>query len=282
MLRLISSEDSEATNRDGVLLLHGLSGTSAELRLLVTQLHRNGFEVAAPHIDGMGDGSHTNDHLQWHDWLAQAQAAFDQIAQKCEAVHIVGFCVGGLLGLKLVSQEQTRLGKLVLLCPMLRADGWAIPNGLRWFSLVQARWLARYFAFTHRQPFGIKDERVRDLVLGELKGDNSGQQDRSVVSGTKVLEFRRLSRAVRRCLDSIGKQTLIIHAREDDKASPANASEIAQRLSGPVELSLICDTYHIVTLDRQRNKVAERVLAFLKQSSPGSAKQSSVEIVAPR
>ncbi len=274
MLRIVSSEDSNTDNIDGVLLLHGLTGTSAELRILVTQLHQKGFEVAAPHIEGMGDGLYTNDHLQWRDWLAQAEAAFKQLAAKCETVHIVGFCLGGLLGLMLAAEGRMTSGRLVLLCPMLRADGWAIPRGLRWFSLVQARWLARFFAFTQRQPFGIKDKRVRNLLLGELKGGDSSQQERSAVSGTKVLEFRRLSRAVRRCLGDIDIPTLIIHSREDDKASPTNATEIARRLSGPVELNLICDSYHIVTLDRQRHQVAQLVLAFLNSSGSTGVNQA--------
>lgn len=249
--------------KTGVLVLHGLTGTSAELGLLVTQLHRSGYVVSAPHIDGLGDGAYINDDLRWRDWLTQARADYDALAERCETVNIVAFCVGALPAMKIASEKPAKLGRLVLLCPMLRADGWAIPLSLRLFDLVHARWLARYFTFAHRHPYGIKDERIRKMILGSVTAGDADPQDRLTVSGTKVLEFRRMSRHVLSCLAEVRAATLIIHAREDDKSAVGNATRIARGLAGPVELSVICDTYHIVTMDRQRHKVIARVVDYL-------------------
>jgi carboxylesterase len=77
-----------------------------------------------------------------------------------------------------------------------------------------------------------------------------------------LVAFKSLAESVRRHLPEIRQPTLIIHPREDDMASLANAHEIAANLGGLVDTLVLDDSYHLVTLDRQRRLVCERVVAF--------------------
>jgi carboxylesterase len=254
----------QPTKRAGVLLFHGLAGTSAELRLLVNQLQRNGYEVRSPLIEGLGGGTDFDQLLRWQDWVAQAEAAYDELAKECSEVHIGGLCAGALIALKLAATPRAKLGRLLLLGPTLRADGWAIPFSLRLFSLVHARWFARYFEFGEREPFGIKDERIRHIVLEGLKREHAAEEKIFEINGVKLLEFRRLARHVRRRIQDVTAPTLIIHAREDDQSSLANAYRILRKLRGPIEMRVLHDSYHVITLDRQRHDVVNSVVRFLK------------------
>lgn len=250
--------------RPGVILFHGLAGTSAELRLLANQLQRNGYEVCCPLVEGLGGGTDLESKLRWQDWATQAEEIYEDFAKKCSEVHIGGLCAGSLLALKLAATPREKLGRLLLLGPTLRADGWAMPYSLRLFSLVHARWFARYFAFSEREPFGIKDERIRQIVLDGLRREHRAEDRIFEINGVKLLEFRRFARHIRRRISSVTAPTLIVHAREDDQSSLANAYRILRKLSGPIEMRVLHDSYHVITLDRQRHDVVDSVVRFLK------------------
>ena len=69
---------------------------------------------------------------------------------------------------------------------------------------------------------------------------------------------------VKRMLPKIDTPTLIVHPREDDIADLDNAVYLQRRLGGLVETVVLDDSYHIITLDRQRNLVVEKSAAFAR------------------
>ena len=56
---------------------------------------------------------------------------------------------------------------------------------------------------------------------------------------------------------------LILHPREDDYAHLSNAAYLQEKLGGRVELVVLDDSYHLVTIDRQRSVVLERTADFI-------------------
>lgn len=56
----------------------------------------------------------------------------------------------------------------------------------------------------------------------------------------------------------------IFHPREDDQSDLDNAVTIARRLGGSVELTVLDDSYHLVTLDRQWSLVVKRTVDFAR------------------
>ena len=70
---------------------------------------------------------------------------------------------------------------------------------------------------------------------------------------------------VRRELRRIHQPTLIVHPRHDDRASLGNAAYLQATLGGTVETCVLDDSYHVITVDRQRDIVVERTAAFAKR-----------------
>ena len=56
----------------------------------------------------------------------------------------------------------------------------------------------------------------------------------------------------------------LAHAAEDDIASVANARQVAARVRAPSELLLLERSYHMVTVDAERDLVAQRSAAFFR------------------
>ena len=57
--------------------------------------------------------------------------------------------------------------------------------------------------------------------------------------------------------------TLIFHPRHDDQSDIKNTMALQRKLGGMVEVSVLDDSYHLVTLDRQRGYVVERTMEFV-------------------
>jgi carboxylesterase len=85
--------------------------------------------------------------------------------------------------------------------------------------------------------------------------------------------MRRLVAIVRGELGRISQPTLIVHPRHDDRASLRNAAYLQSALAGRVETCVLDDSYHIITIDRQRDIVVERAVGFAKRIKVNSSAQ---------
>lgn len=254
--------------KTGILLFHGLAGTAGEVKYVANQLTRRGYHVFTPTVGGLACGSDCFNLARWRDWLSSACRALDQATRQCDVLYVGGLSAGATLALRLAIERPSHIQGLLLLAPTLSVNGWAIPNTMKLFNLVQARWLARRFNFEERQPFGLKDERVRSMVVDGLKREFA-HTDVNVfrVNGVALLELRRLASAVRRDLKSISHPVLLVHPRDDDQADLNNSFDILLNVSGPVESVVLDDSYHFITLDRQRQLVVDAIDRFVHQNA---------------
>jgi carboxylesterase len=82
-----------------------------------------------------------------------------------------------------------------------------------------------------------------------------------------LAEFYRLAARVRSELPAVVAPCLIMHALDDDIASIRNAELTAARVGGPVRCVWLKDSYHMITVDRERHKVIESTVEFLTQAN---------------
>ncbi len=251
--------------RVGVLLVHSLGGTPVELRFLAQGLGRSGFSVICPFVPGMTAGTDVSGISTWKDWYAGVEAAYDELARTCDTIYVGGLSAGAVLALHLAANRPEKIGGLMLFAPTLWPNGWSIPWYFNLFRLCQDRFTARLFHFKQSQPFGIKDDRIRKFVLDSFAADDRPVEDLFGRGGALVLEFRRLVAVVKHELGKIAQPTLIMHPRHDDQSDISNAFKLQRELSGLVEMLVLDDCYHMVTLDRQRNLVVDRAVDFAER-----------------
>ncbi len=93
-------------------------------------------------------------------------------------------------------------------------------------------------------------------------------------------ELWRLVAVTKKELHTIRAPTLLLHAREDDVSSTKNAYYVAKRLAGPVDVCLLDDCYHMITVDRQRDEVAARSIEHIRRIvTPEPVSQPGLRIV---
>jgi carboxylesterase len=269
--------------RTGFLLIHGLGGTPVELRVVAAGLARAGFTVSCPQLAGHCSGYDDLRATGWRDWYGSVKDAHDRLSNECDVILTGGLSMGALLALQLAADRPGGVHGAALFAPTLWLDGWGIPWHARLFNLVHHKWVADLFGFAEREPYGVKDARVRSLVTAAIESGDSSQAGQLVTPGSSMLELRWLAQTVRRRLKSIRQPVLLLHPRHDDRASLDNTLYLQQRLGGRVETVVLDDSYHIITLDRQRQTVVERTAAFARRITEELADQGAPRpLLAPR
>ena len=103
---------------------------------------------------------------------------------------------------------------------------------------------------------------MRALITNAINSGDSSQAGQLTNPGSSMLEMRWLINTVKRELGKERQPTLIIHPREDDRAGLANDKFLQKRLTGLVDTCVLDDSYHVITMDRQREIVVQRTSDF--------------------
>jgi len=246
----------------GILLAHSLGGSPADVRYLAQNLARAGFTVSCPLLAGHGPNRGKLAETTWWDWYASLEEAHDRLRAECDKVIVGGLSAGGVMTLHLAAKRSAGVDGIVLLSPTLWPDGWAVPWYFMFTRLIRHKWFANLLFYPEREPFGIKDERVRRLVVNGMEQQGGGKFG---FPGGVFQEFRWMVNAVKGGLGSLRQPTLIIHPREDDRSSLRNVLYLQSKLAGIVETVVLDDCYHVITLDKQRDIVVDRLLGFTKR-----------------
>lgn len=262
----------------GVLLIHGLGGTPVEMRFVAIGLARAGYTVHCPQLAGHCGSFEDLRATGWRDWYATVVAEHARLRQTCKKVIVGGLSIGAVLALHLAAEQPNDVHGAALFAPTLKLDGWGVPWYSAFFNLVRDRRLADLVTFSERQPYGIKDPRVRALVMAAVNSGDSSKAGQLANPGRVMLEMRWLVDTVKAELGSIRQPTLIIHPREDDRASLSNAAFLQGALGGIVDTCVLDDSYHIVTIDRQRDLVLQRTIAFARSITHAPKRDASKDL----
>ena len=271
--------------RIGFLLIHGLGGTPLELKFVAKGLARRGFTVHCPQLAGhCGDESDllaTN----WRDWYATVEGALESLSKRCDTIIAGGLSMGAVMALHLAAQRRDNVHGLVLYAPTLWHDGWAMPWSVFWLrfgvlSAIGHRLFARFYRYTEVEPYGIKDPAIRAVVLAAMTSGDTTRAGIQVTPGEAIRQHCDLVDVIKPNLTSISTPALLIQARDDDMASLKNSEYLQRHLRGPVSTVILDDSYHIVTVDRQRDIVIEASAAFATNLAARRAK-AAADIIRP-
>jgi carboxylesterase len=263
--------------RTGVLLFHSLGGNPIELRFVAQALAREGYTVYCPLVPGMGGGTDVTGLSTRENWLDAVKQAHDELSSHCDTVLVGGVSAGCMLALRLTEERPDQVHGLMMFAPTFWPNGWAIPKTMHLFKLIRHKVVSSLIRLRQRPPYGIKDERLRNFVLESFKSDERPIEDLLGRGGKLVWEFRRLAREARRKLGTLKHRMIVFHPREDDQSDISNAMIIQREAGGLVEMLVLDDCYHMVTLDRQRGIVADRAVEFARRLVGEIAEKRAVE-----
>ncbi len=256
-------------NGSAVILVHGLTGTPAEMRFIAWFLHTHGFTVSCPRLANHGEPIDVLKKTRWEQFYDSVRDAQLALRYDHDHIHVAGLSMGALLGLLLAAEFPSDVASVSCLSPTLFYDGWNVPWYQFLMPLASRTPLRDYVYFKEEPPYGLKNERLRQKVhdfYRTAKLDAMQDVDRFGYPFFPVRLLGELSRLVsflKPRLPQVIAPCQIIQARHDDMSSAKNARHIHQ-LVGSVRKEIIYleDSYHVITADQERAKVAQHLLDF--------------------
>jgi carboxylesterase len=252
------------TSGKGVLLIHGLTGSPPEMRFVAKRLNRVGFACSSPVLAGHCRDMDALHASTYEDWIASVHEAIDKFAPEVDELYAAGICVGGQLALLAAHQRPGKIKKVAIYSPMIRYDGWNTPiwwKNLQWMIPFAAHMpILRDLTFPESHPFGLKSDRLRKAVAQNSGDGIEGTLPEFSLKG--LYQNFRLNKALKKALPDMTVPTLLIHAREDDVSSPRNSIRLKAMHGGECHIEWLDDSYHMIHVDQERQKVADLTAAF--------------------
>jgi carboxylesterase len=260
-----------------VLLLHGLTGSPSELAYVARRLHADGgLRVWCPRLANHGEPINVLAATPWRLLYENARSDFliaRDAAQDAGVPLVVGgLSLGAVLSLLLAAEFPRDVGGVICLAPTLFYDGWNVPWLQRLIPFIDYTPL-KYFAFFREEaPYGLKDENLRERVGNAYrsaslrKSDDCGQHGYAHFPIRLFCESRHLIARCTRNLRRVVTPLLLVQAEHDDATSPRNSQHIYDNVSSKQkEMLLLKDSFHMVTADLERDRVAESMNRFCQR-----------------
>lgn len=224
----------------GVLLCHGFTATTAEVRLLAQALHKQGYTVAGNLLPGHGTTPEDCNRYTWQDWYASVEQTYQQLAFRCQRVIVGGESTGALLILRLASMHP-EVAAILCYAPALRLK---LNRGKEILLSMCAPFISS--------------------IPKPLSTDNNPWQGYSVNPLKAANQLRCLQKVINPLLPEINQPILIIQGRLDPTVHPESPLIVYDHVSSSIkELQWLEHSTHCVILDKERDLAAGLTLDFL-------------------
>jgi carboxylesterase len=228
----------------GILLLHGFTATTAEVRPLAKLLHQDGYTVSGPLLPGFGTTPTEANRCRWQDWARAALDAYQRLTESCLAVFVGGESMGGLLALHLASQRSEIAG-LLLYAPALKSYAR--------FTPLAGLLLSPFIKTIHKKPVSTPTTDARW----------QGYQVYPLPAATQLFKLARL---VRQSLPEVDQPLLVVQGRRDFSVHPSVPDIIARKTRSEIkEIHWMEHSTHCVILDDELDQVSHLTLRFLQR-----------------
>lgn len=226
-----------------VLLLHGFTGNTADVRMLGRFLEKKGYTCHAPLYKGHGVPPEELVHTGPDDWWKDVLNGYEILKNKgFDEIAVAGLSLGGVFSLKLGYTFPIK-GIIPMCAPMYIKSEEVMYKGI----LDYARDYKRVEGKTEVQINKEMDE-FKKTPMKTLKA----LQD--LISG------------VRDSIDMIYSPTFVVQARHDHMINTDSANIIYNEVESDLkELKWYEHSHHVITLDKERDQLHEDIFQFLEK-----------------
>lgn len=210
------------SNGCGVLLIHGLLASPAELRDYGRYLASQGYAVMGVRLKGHGTSPYALREQSWEDWYESVKRGFEILKAYCPKIFIIGFSTGGALALNLAAEQHSEIvGTIAVSVPLKYVN-----PALMLVPLLQAantliKWVS---SFEGLKPFIENPTEHPDINY-------------RYVPVRALYELRRLIAHLDGVLPLIKKPVLIVYADHDPIVASSSAQILFDKL-GNIEKKL--------------------------------------------
>ncbi len=267
------------------LLIHGFSGTPAEMRGLGEALAQHNIRVYGLCLPGHGGNPDELLHAGRKQWLAAAEEGLASLS-RYPHVFLAGLSMGGVISLLLAERHADAITGLIVMSTPSRFEG-----GWQMMALPIARYFVKWFYPLQRLDFSNPKVQEKTLAQARLRDPEAtiDFSDAQVIAHIKRLvripvpaidELMRITSMARRHLKDIRSPLCIIQSKQDQTVKPACAEEIYHGATAaqPKFLHWLERSDHVVTMGVDQEEVFQLCQAFIATT----IRDVAVETALPR
>jgi len=229
----------------GCLVSHGFTGTTQSMRFLGEFLaNEGGLTVAGPRLKGHGTSAADMARSSAEDWIRSVEAGLQKLQESCSRIFITGLSMGGTLTLYMAAMHPE----------VIRG---AVPiNGAVFVDNPDMAGLA----FMAGAPPTVPG------VGGDIKKPGVTELAYEDVPVPAIRQLYALMSVTRELLPRIKCPALVIQSRDDHVVVPDNAPYIIEHIGAADKRLLWLDnSYHVATLDNDKELIAGEILKFIQR-----------------
>ncbi|MBO0587440.1 carboxylesterase [Sporosarcina sp. E16_8] len=225
-----------------VLLLHGFTGTSADVRMLGRFLEKEGYTSLAPHYKGHGVPPEELIHSGPEEWWDDVLTGYNQLQEAgYDEIAVAGLSLGGVFSLKLGYNKPVK--GIVTMCA---------PMSMKTTDLMYEGVLK--YAREYKKIEG-KDDADIERDIEALRAQNMPSLE----------ELRSLVYDVRDHIDHIYAPLLVVQATYDDVIETDSANVIYDNTESDIKhIKWYEQSGHVITLGPEKVTLHQDILRFLE------------------
>ena len=232
----------------GALVLHGFTGNPQSMRGLALALADAGFTVELPLLPGHGTQIEDMVDTTWEDWSAAAETAFTELAARSDGgVVVVGLSMGGMLSVWL-AEHHPEIAAIAVVNPLLS------PPDADTLGFIQAM----IDGGDEIAP-GIGSDIAMEGVVEAAYSGSPLRAALSLFAGAAEVE---------QGLDQVTCPVLLFTSVQDHVVDPVSSQKLVEQAKGPVEQVLLERSFHVATLDWDKDEIEARTVAFVSGVLP--------------
>ncbi|MFT9846019.1 alpha/beta hydrolase [Aneurinibacillus sp. REN35] len=225
----------------GVLVQHGFTGTTQSMRFLGESLAENGYTVYAPRLRGHGTHYEDMEMTTYQDWIASAEEGLNKLKASCSDIYVVGLSMGGTIALHL-AEEHPDIRGIMLINAAIRIENF--------------------------QALAGETARYLDAIGSDIKAPDIQELAYAKTPVASIKELLTFKDRVAERLASVTCPTLVLVSREDHIVPPADSDYILANIGAELKEKVILEnSYHVATLDNDKELIARQCAAFIHEIS---------------
>ena len=234
----------------GALVLHGFTGNPQSMRGLALALADTGLTVEMPLLPGHGTDVADMVPTRWEDWSSAAETAYLDLAARSDTVAVVGLSMGGMLAVWL-AEHHPEIAALALVNPMVA------PPDADTVGFVQA--------------MVDSGDELAPGVGSDIAMEGAVESAYPELPLRAALSLFAAAAEVESGLGSVTCPVLLFTSTQDHVVDPKSSALLVERAKGPVEQVVLDRSYHVATLDYDKDEIEARTVEFVTGVLPAPA-----------
>jgi len=230
----------------GVLVLHGFTGSPQTVRYWAEGIAADGHTVILPRWPGHGTTVDDMQKTTAAEWVAESEMGLRGLQERCDRIFVCGISGGGTVAFDLAERFGDRLNGVVTVNASM-------------FSRDPRVKLAPLFGKFPLKLKGISDD-IADKTQHEL-----AYKQVPTKAAASMLKYQT---SVMNKLADVRVPVLLMASRNDHVVHTDNSPYILEHISSTdKELLWLEKSYHVATLDYDKDLIIERTNRFIKEHS---------------